>query len=102
MIERFLNANSEINIDIVNPMPASIPVPKICFLRISFGIEHHPKATPAIENKNIPMGFPSNNPRNIPKLFEPFNALIESEEIRIAVFANANSGRIINATGLCK
>ncbi len=50
----------------VKPMPASKPVHNKCLRLISVGIEHKPIAAPATENKNIPNGFPTNNPKIIP------------------------------------
>jgi len=61
-----LKAKSVMNIDIVNPIPASSPTPIRCFFLISFGRVHKPIAIPKTEKINIPKGLPRINPRMIP------------------------------------
>ena len=42
---------------------------------MSEGMVQNPKATPVIENKNIPRGLPIINPNIIPKLFNEVKSL---------------------------
>lgn len=89
-------------IDIVNPMPAKQPINHKFNLEILFGKEQIFSPIPSIENKNIPKGFPNNKPKTIPSKFE--FSIVEKTDggNKIAVFASANKGNTINATGLCK
>ena len=54
-------------IDMVNPIPASNPKPKICFQLALFGNFEKPNLTDNQENKVTPIGFPKANPKIIPK-----------------------------------
>jgi hypothetical protein len=54
------------------------------------------------EKRKMPINLPINNPRNIPNELELENPEIISFGKTIAVFAKAKTGRIMNATGLCK
>ena len=58
-----------INIDIVNPIPPSIPAPTILLHFKSRGNEHIPKLTAANENNQIPKGLPTTRPNIIPIVF---------------------------------
>ena len=69
IINSSLNARRVMKIDMVNPIPASIPIPNICFHFTSLGIEQMPIETAKKLNKNIPSGLPIKSPIKIPILF---------------------------------
>ena len=52
--------------DIVNPIPPSIPAPSILVHFRSLGNEHIPAVTARNENSQIPNGFPTTRPNIIP------------------------------------
>ena len=96
----FSKASNVIKMDIVKPIPAKKPTPKIPFQFISPG-------SFAIRNKIaaklkiiMPKGFPTINPKAIPMLYVSENMLVTSELNTIAVLAKANRGKMKNATGL--
>jgi hypothetical protein len=63
----FRKANSDIKIDIVNPIPAKNPAPIMCCIHIvsgSFIIFNFRKM---YTKKNIPKTFPKTNPVKIPR-----------------------------------
>ena len=96
------NASSVIKIDIVKPIPAKKPTPRICFHLRSPGKTHKRNATAIKENSKIPSGLPITSPDIIPILFMCDKPCIQSPLSTIHVLASANNGRIKNATGLCK
>ena len=102
MIVSLSNASSVMKIDIVNPIPAKSPTPKIDFQFRSVGSLHSPKVTAKNVKIKIPKGLPIISPSEIPKLLFSVSVCEMSPLKRIAVFANAKIGKMINATGLCK
>jgi len=64
-----LKAKIEMNIDIVKPMPAKIPIENRCFNFKSAGSKHQPSVMPIHENKKMPSGLPMISPSITPKLF---------------------------------
>lgn len=68
MIVSLSNASSVMKIDIVNPIPAKSPTPKIDFQFRSAGSLQTPKVTAKNESKKIPKGLPIINPSAMPKL----------------------------------
>lgn len=87
---------SEINIDIVNPIPAINEAKNISINVKSFGFSVIKQIQPSMLNKVIPTGFPMQSPSIIP--FDRVVALEKSivEKLRlIPVLANANKGIII-------
>lgn len=50
----------------------------------------------------IPIGFPTTKPNIIPNPFSLYNPRSQPSFSVMPVLAKAKSGRIINATGLCK
>lgn len=95
-------ASKVIKIDIVNPIPPSIPAPITYDHFRSFGSVQTPNVTPKRANKVIPNGFPTTKPIIIPNALGWLNPSCQSELIAIHVLAKANNGKIKNATGLCK
>ena len=86
--------------DMVKPMPANMPAPRMFFHFKSWGNAHNPKLTPIKEKRKTPKGFPTIRPAMMPILpgckipeYQLFSNVIQ-------VFAKANNGRIKNATGL--
>ena len=100
--ESVSNAKSVMKMDIVNPIPPNIPAPKMFFQCKPFGKMQSPKVTPKYERSPIPKGFPMINPRIIPMLLVCVKPSYQLEFIMIQVFAKANNGKIIKATGLCR
>ena len=100
--ESVSNAKSVMKMDIVKPIPPNIPAPKMFFQCNPFGKMQSPKVTPKYERNHIPKGFPMINPRIIPILLECVKPSYQLEFIIIQVFANANKGKFITATGLCR
>ncbi len=86
--------------DIVNPMPASIPIPKTCFHFKSRGSEQIPIETAKKLNRKTPSGFPIINPVKIPKLPGSDKPWAQPPLKITAVFAKAKSGKMMNDTGL--
>ena len=89
-------------IDIVKPIPAKSPTPKIDFQFKSDGSLQSPKVTAKSAKRKIPKGLPTIRPSAIPKLLFSVNVCEMSPLKTIAVLANANIGKIIKATGLCR
>ncbi len=89
------NANNETNIDMVNPMPPSNPMPIICRMSIPDGNLLSLVFTDSQTNAIIPSGFPINKPAIIPKLLVNRSASNILPSKTIAVFANAKSGIMI-------
>ena len=102
MIVFWSKAKMVIKIDIVNPIPANMPTPKMCFQRIAYGNEENFKVTAVKQNNKIPNGLPTINPNIIPKLLLVFKLLAQLASITTDVFAKANKGKIKNATDKCK
>lgn len=96
----FLKASRVMNIDIVKPIPPSIPAPKIFLHLRSFGNLQIPKVTAKYEKNQIPKGFPKTKPKIIPIEFSCDNPSCQSELMAMQVLATANKGRMIKATGL--
>lgn len=96
------NASNVIKMDIVNPIPANVPTPKMCFQFKSLGIVHKLSLVDRYVNNKIPKGLPSTSPKNIPKLY--FSKIMDERLLfkNIIVLAKAKIGNIKNATGLCK
>ena len=61
-----LKAKSVMKIDIVKPIPPSIPAPRICAHFKLLGKAHNPALTPIEEKSKIPNGFPITKPKIIP------------------------------------
>ena len=95
-----MKANIETNMDIVNPIPPKIPTPKTRLKFTAVGNSHKPNFTANHVNKVIPTGFPITNPKKIPEAKGILKCANPAPSIVIAVFANANNGKIINATGI--
>ena len=88
------------NIDIVNPIPASNPNPRTCFQLALDGSEAIPDLTAIQENRVTPSGLPMARPKIIPNpsgLVRPF---IISLSKRIFVLLRAKMGMIRKFTGL--
>ncbi len=100
--ESVSNAKSVMKMDIVKPIPPNIPAPKMFLHCNPFGKMQIPKVTPKYERNHIPNGFPSINPSIIPMLLLCDKLSYQLEFIIIQVFAKANKGKIIKATGLCR
>ena len=94
-------ASSVMTINIVNPMPARSPTPKTCFHLISASNAHRPIETVVRLKRKIPIGLPKISPAKIPILFVCVKPVSQPLSMLIQVLANANNGRIKNATGLC-
>ena len=95
-----LKESNAIKIDIVNPMPASNPKPKICFQLALEGNEAIPDLTAIQENRVTPSGLPMVKPNIMPSpsgLLRPFNISFSN---LIFVLASANMGMIRKFTGL--
>lgn len=89
-----VNERDEIKIDIVNPIPATIPVPIIWDQLIPESIPLIFDFTRRNVKRTIPKGLPINNPSMMPSdigeaRFEP-----RSSDNGIAVFARAKIGRM--------
>ena len=95
-------ASKVTKIDIVKPIPAKSPTPKIDFQFKSDGSLQSPKVTAKSAKIKIPKGLPTIRPSAIPKLLFSVNVCEMSPLKTIAVLANANIGKIIKATGLCR
>lgn len=95
-------ASKEMKMDIVNPMPAKSPTPKIDFQFRSVGSLQSPNETAKNVKRKIPNGLPTISPSAIPKLLFSVKVWAMSPLKTMAVFANAKMGKIIKATGLCK
>ena len=67
-MEISLKAKRVINIDIVNPIPASIPTERICLNLNPLGKEHSFNLIPMKLKSQIPNGLPNISPRIIPIL----------------------------------
>ena len=61
-------ASKEMKMDIVNPMPAKSPTPKIDFQFRSVGSLQSPNETAKNVKRKIPNGLPTISPSAIPKL----------------------------------
>ena len=96
------NASKVTKIDIVNPIPAKRPTPKIDFQFRSVGNLQRPNVTAKKVKINIPNGLPTISPSAMPKLLFSVIVCDMSPLKTIAVFAKAKIGKMINATGLCK
>lgn len=92
-------ANCVINIDIVNPIPANIPTPISPFQLRPIGRRTNFILTLIHVNNKIPIGFPKDNPKIIPKLLADNNDGIDSPEKTNVVLLKANSGKITKETG---
>ncbi len=86
--------------DMVNPMPASSPNPKICFQFASDGSDAIPDFTAIQEKRVTPIGLPTTRPKIIPKPSGLVRPAIIWLSKRIFVFASANTGIIKKFTGL--
>src|SRR5690606_41176485 len=101
--EIFVGSSNEsiaINIDIVNPIPAKKPTPKICPHDEPSGKELILNLVQIYDTNNIPTGFPRSKPNAIPKLRSDIKPETIVDSNVIFVFANANNGIIIKFTGL--
>ena len=87
--------------DIVKPIPANKPAPNTNFQFISGGRLQMPDFTAIKLMMIIPIGLPIINPVKIPIPNGSDKVCCHPGLISTAVLANANKGRIINATGLC-
>ena len=102
MIVSLSKANKVTKIDIVNPIPAKSPTPKIAFQFKSVGSLQIPNVTAKNVNRKIPKGLPTISPSAIPKLLFSVKVCDMFPLKTMAVLANAKMGSMINATGLCK
>ena len=102
MIVSLSKASSVTKIDIVKPIPAKSPTPKIDFQLRSVGSLQSPKVTAKNVKAKMPKGLPTINPTAMPKLLFSANVWEMSPLKTMAVLANAKMGKMINATGLCK
>jgi len=96
----FLKAKSVMKMDIVKPIPPSIPAPNMFFHFRSLGNLQIPKLTARNEKSQIPNGFPKTRPKMIPIEFSWLNPSCQSPLMAMQVLEIANKGRIMNATGL--
>ena len=60
------NANIEMKMDIVNPIPAKIPTPNTRLKLTAVGSSLKPVFTAIKVAKSIPTGFPTTKPKKIP------------------------------------
>src|SRR5690606_11566796 len=90
------------NMDIVNPIPASKPTPNICIQLAPRGSELIFNLLHKYEVTSIPIGLPTNNPNPIPKPKLFVSPLIILDSSVILVLANANRGIIEKLTGFTK
>src|SRR5690606_2830071 len=97
-----LNESIEIKIDIVKPIPASIPTPIICIQVLPSGNDAIPNLVHSHDVSNMPIGLPKNKPKNIPNPKGAVNPCTISGCQVILVLANANSGIIKKFTGFIK
>ena len=95
-----LNESEAIKIDMVKPIPAVKPAPKISFKLIFPGSEHHLYFTAIHEAAVIPNGFPISKPKPTPKPTVENNPETLSRDKTMAVLANAKTGRIKKFTGM--
>ena len=96
-----LYASNVMKMDMVKPIPAKKPIPKISFHFKSVGSEQIPRETAMKLNKKTPRGFPIINPAKMPMLPGSARPVFHPALKTIAVLANAKRGRIIKETGLC-
>lgn len=89
------NAISDTKIDIVKPIPASIPTHIMSYHLTSLGFSITLNLDKTDVNKNIPKGFPTTNPTIIPKTTCNEPSGIDEIFMFIAVLENANNGSII-------
>jgi len=66
IISGSLKAKRVIKMDIVKPIPPSIPAPNMCAHFKFFGRAHNPALTPIEEKSRMPRGFPITRPKIIP------------------------------------
>ena len=83
-------------------MPAKSPTPKIDFQFRSVGSLQSPNETAKNVKRKIPNGLPTINPSAIPILLFSVKVWVMSPLNIMPVLANAKTGRMKNATGLCK
>lgn len=102
MMVSFSKANKVTKIDMVKPIPAKKPTPKMDFQFKSVGSLQSPNATAKNVNKKIPKGLPIINPSAIPKLLCSVKICAMLPLKTMAVLAKAKIGKMIKATGLCK
>ncbi len=88
--------------DIVKPIPPSIPAPKIVDHFKSRGKVQIPKLTARNENNQIPNGLPITNQAMIPMVFDCVKPSCQFGFIAMHVLAIANKGKMKKATGLCR
>ena len=96
------NARLVMKIEIVNPMPPSMPAPIRWRQRTSVGSVQMPIVTAMADTSATPRGLPITRPRITPKLFGPVSSSAQFVPKTIPVLASANSGNTKKATGLCK
>ena len=95
-------ARMVIKIDMVNPIPPRKAAPTRSLYLISSGNFAKPNLMAKRENKTMPNGFPKSSPVKIPAVWKATKLPSRFSEMRMPVLANAKSGMIPNATGLCK
>ncbi len=84
------NARLVIKIEIVNPMPPSMPAPIRWRQRTSVGSVQMPIVTAMADTSATPRGFPITRPRITPKLFGPVTSSAQFVPKTIPVLASAN------------
>ena len=93
-------AKLAIKVDIVKPIPASIPMPSNLRFVIESGRRDHPIFSTERTPKRIPIGFPTTSPRKTPiATGSSSNARKVSADKLMPAFKKTNSGKITKATG---
>ena len=95
-----VKARLVMKIDIVKPMPPSIPAPNTCFRFMPNGSRQIPSNTAIKTSSVIPKGLPMTKPVTIPMLFALLRSCAQLEPITIPVFAKAKIGNTKKAIGL--
>ena len=92
------NANDEIKIDMVKPIPQRIDTAKICVKVTPAGNLAAPNLTERKLKMKIPSGLPTNRPRATPRGSADARSAICTPCKDTPAFAKANNGKIKKAT----
>ena len=86
----------------VKPMPHANETPTSRAQVTSGGNLTHPDRTAMPTKPTMPMGLPRNSPAMMPSVTGCIRLSMENPESESPALANANRGRIANATGTCR
>lgn len=100
LIAESVKASMVVNIDMVNPIPASVPIPNTCFQFTFEGKLATFNPTMILQARKIPNGFPITRPKKMPIPTGDVREAMTWEGRRMAVFAKANKGRMKKLTHL--